>query len=691
MNFSKNQSASLNIIKKRKIKILLKDPINNECFECSNNYPEYISLNNGIFLCNKCIKNHLNLPKSVSNIIKNNLSNLTLKNIQYLYFGGNQKLSEFINTEYPNLKKYSTEYLFQTYAMDYYRKWLEYLIEGGVKPKKPDSDNAYELINISPKFEIENNKNINMIEKRKSESYMKINKIKYPKIKPIVGSKNSFRFTRSKNKYNNNNNSDNLNLTTIRHYSNTYDNDNVNYNDIIYNNTQNKLTVAGFKKKFFSLQFDNRYDIEDMDNERNNITDINEITDYNDEEDYLFNKNKKDKFDTNIKILGTDNISPTNNDNIFNHTVYSKPLYNNYLNTYNNNNSLYLNRNDNNDNNKSDDKQELMRSIDNLRNYLYKNKKRFILDLKQNTSKNFNARKNFNINNINNNIIINKNLNIYYNSKSFHKIFKKKTIGSSFSIKKRKQRVNSINNSIDNNYFYMNATMDSNLFNKNKYKNKWKKAIIENENEKNNNIEKIKVNRQQLKNKNSFINNINITTENRYLQFDNEKKNTINTNQKSKIIQRISRALKTQKEREEKRKSSEKIRVKQKEMNNDIKDNKDNKDKNDKNDKTPKGENTKININIKNKGPKCDNILKDQNQKKKKNVSIKDLINIPTSKKKNCLDLIKTNNLTNKLISPNSKRLIQIHPEPKKIIKNEFNAKTSIREMYKNKKNKNNL
>ena len=82
--------------------------------------------------------------------------------------------------------------------------------------------------------------------------------------------------------------------------------------------------------------------------------------------------------------------------------------------------------------------------------------------------------------------------------------------------------------------------------------------MIEEENENSNYIEKIKVNRQ-FKNKN--INNFNkIITESTYLKFDNEKESTINTNQKSKIIQRISRALKTQKEREEKKKSLEKIR-----------------------------------------------------------------------------------------------------------------------------------
>ena len=695
MNFTKKQSTSLNIIKKRKIKILLKEPKNNECFECSNYYPEYISLNNGIFLCHNCITNHLKLPKSISNIIKNNLSSLNLKNIQYLCCGGNQKLIDFINSEYPNLNKISKEYFYQTYAMDYYRKWLEYLIEGGIKPKKPDPSIAYELINIPSnikniKNQQQKNTMKNMNEKRR-ESYMKINKIKYPKIKPIVGSKNSFRFTRSLSRHNN----DNLNLTSIGNINNTYDNDNV------YNYSNCKSTTSGFKKRFFSLQFNNKYDIEDIDNERNNITDINEITDYNDEEeDNILNKNDNlkiknkiyNKFNTNIKVFRTNDLSPIDNNNLRN-TIYSKPIYQNYLNSFHNGKSLYMNKNEY-QTEKTEEKQELINSIDNLRNYLNRNRKansKCIFDLKHNNSNDFNIGKKLNINNINNNIIINKSLNIYYNNNSLNKIFKKKTIGNSFSINDKKQKDNFINNPINKNVYFMNATM-GNLFNsKKKYLNDWKQKLIEEENENSNYIEKIKVNRQF---KNNNINNFNkIITESTYLKFDNEKESTINTNQKSKIIQRISRALKTQKEREEKKKSLEKIKVKQKEKNNYNKDNIINNDITPKgeynnikiDDKTPKIENNKININ--DKTPRSEDISKDQ--RKKNTISIKELINIPSSKKKNILELIKTNNLTNKLVSPNSKKLIQTNTGPKKLAKNEFNSKTSIREMYKRKKNQN--
>ena len=718
MNFSKNKTTSLNVIKKHKIKVLLKDPRNRECFECSNYDPEYISLNNGIFLCENCINNHKNLPKSISNIVTNNLYNLTLNEIQYLCCGGNQKLKNFIKSEFPNLRKLSPEYFYQTYAMDYYRKCLEYLIEGGIKPKRPDIDKAYELINKNNVNKYSNNKNnLNnfgkkkkLFNKLKSESYMKSYKNRYPKIKPIIGGgrKNSFQFSKRIERENR------LNLTAIGNYNYSYENDDF-YN---YNYGNHSALTSDFKKRFLSSHFnEKKYDTDDVIREKkdkNNITDINEITEFNEEDNNCTEYNegnqisqnikikikksihKKDKFDTNIKVLRNSNISPNNtyntnniggNNNNFKKTIYTKPIYQNYLNSFYNTNFNSMNKNEFNEYkaNQTEGKSELISSIDNFKKYYFSNNKnkinnngnRYIFHLKPNNTntndyQNQNNNK-LNINNINNNIIINKNLNIYYNS-NLQKIFKKKTIGNSFSINDKKPKSNYIN-TINNTNTYMD-----NLFKiKNKYKNEWNKNSIDNkdtyisEN-------KIKVNRQ---NKNiNTINNINsIITENKYLKFDNEKED-IDLKQKSKIIERISRVLKTQKERELK-KTNEKIKLNQnqKDKEDNIKANNNNENNN--NDKTPKGnknENKIVTTPMDN-----NDIIK--YQRKKNNLSIKELINIPSSKKRNILDLIKSNNLANQLVSPDSKKLVQIHTDPKRIPKTELNSRTSIREMYKRKKN----
>ena len=715
MNFSKNKTTSLNAIKKQKIKVLLKDPHNRECFECSNYNPEYISLNNGIFLCEKCIINHKNLPKSISNIVTNNLYNLTLNEIQYLCCGGNRKLKNFIKSEFPNLRKLSPEYFYQTYAMDYYRKCLDYLIEGGIKPTRPDTDKAYELLNQNIVNKYSNNmNNINnfgkkkkLFNKIKSESYMKIYKNRYPKIKPIIGSgrKNSFHFSKSIERENR------MNLTTIGNYNYSYENDDFfNYN---YGN--HRRLRSDFKRRFFSSQFnEKKYDTDDIIREKehkNNITDINEIAEFNEEDNNFteYNEgnqisqnikikikkriNKKNKFDTNIKVLRNSNISPNNTNNINDidtnnnnckKTIYSKPIYQHYLNSFYNTNFYNMNKNEFNEykTNQTEGKSELISSNDNFRKYYLSNNKnkinnngnRYTFNLKQNNI-NDNDYQNqdnnkLNINNINNNIIINKNLNIYYNN-NLQKIFKKKTIGNSFSINDRKQKSNYIN-TINNSNIYMD-----NLFKiKNKYKNEWNKKLIENKDTENNETI-IKVNRQ-----NKSINNINsIITENKYLKFDNEKED-IDLKQKSKIIERISRVLKTQKERELK-KSNEKIKLNQNQKDKEANIKANNNNENINNDKASKGNKNENKIIT---TPKDNNdIIKEQ--RKKNNLSIKELINIPSSKKRNILDLIKSNNLANPLVSPDSKKLMQIHTDPKRIPKTELNSKTSIREMYKRKKN----
>ena len=127
------------------IKETLKDESNDNCVECGANNPQYISINNSIFLCKDCILNHLQLPQEASTIIKNDLKILNFEEIQYIYNGGNRKLLDFINNEFPKLKEFPPQQLYITKAMDYYRKNLKYLTEGGTKPIKPGIKEAYEL------------------------------------------------------------------------------------------------------------------------------------------------------------------------------------------------------------------------------------------------------------------------------------------------------------------------------------------------------------------------------------------------------------------------------------------------------------------------------------------------------------------------------------------------------------------
>ena len=64
-----------------------------------------------------------------------------------LYFGGNRKLIQFVNIDFPNLKIFPPNILYITRAIDYYRKRLQFYIVGGIRPLKPILDSAYQFIN----------------------------------------------------------------------------------------------------------------------------------------------------------------------------------------------------------------------------------------------------------------------------------------------------------------------------------------------------------------------------------------------------------------------------------------------------------------------------------------------------------------------------------------------------------------
>ena len=126
----------------------LNDELNKYCVECGNENPEYISINNGIFICIECAQNHFKFPKNISKIIKNNIQSLTLNEIQPLLCGGNKALLDFINTEFPKLSEFPPHILYRTEAMIYYRQHLQYLINGGIPPVKPSINIAYTFSNF---------------------------------------------------------------------------------------------------------------------------------------------------------------------------------------------------------------------------------------------------------------------------------------------------------------------------------------------------------------------------------------------------------------------------------------------------------------------------------------------------------------------------------------------------------------
>ena len=617
MKISKKENISLIKIKKQKIKIILNIPKNNECFECSNLNPEFISLNNGIFLCKNCIKNHSSFPKSISNIYKNDLNKLTLKNIQFLCYGGNEKLKRFIQFEFPKLKKISYKNLYITYAMDYYRKNLEYLIEGGIKPIKPNKNKAYELIKIN-----NNNNNIKkIIHNKKSDAIKKKEEIFKNMKKDSNFTKNNkvLPTTKSLRRYR-----PNLNII-LPNFNNSLNNFNTiniyNYNDKIYTETY-------YKKRFFSQIF-KHINLEENE-ENNNLTDINNIT-FNKEENNnileLENKKKQEKkSETNIKTIKKENFLNNKYINIQKNNIYEKPFFQNYVNTVNKGKRISF----------------LQKGYE-LSSSDLKFFPNNIKDISQNTNKS----------SVNNSLII-KNFN------SSHKIFKKKTVGSSFSIHFKNTDKTPINYSREKILFNKKEIFNLRNSDKNDLKNK----LIEDFGMDDPFEEKgkIKVNRQKKINKkrkrysleNAIIDNKYNFLKIQELTKNKNLKHKLDKTQKSKIIERIHRVTSNKKEKSVI--SSEKDKSENESQQIDTNE-----------------------INIKNKEYTI-------NKKDKSTLLIKDMINKPSNIKRNILEIIKSNNLSNLIISPNSKKLNHVFTEPKSIRKKDFLSELQMKELYQRKK-----
>ena len=606
MNSSKKENSSLIKIKRQKIKIILRQNKNNECFECLNLNPEYISLNNGIFLCKNCAKKHENFPKYISNIFKNELDKLTLKNIQYLYFGGNENLRNFVNNEFPKLKKFSYQNFYLSYSMDYYRKYLEYLIEGGIKPSKPNKNKAYELIQIFNNNYSNKNNNLDIFLKNKNNNDIERNNVTEKKIKYQNGAKNEI--IKLFNSPNNHRSNIHLLISNLSDSLNNFNTINIyNYNNI-YSNTF-------YKKRFFSpiLHKDNLDEIQ----EKNNLTDINNMT-FNKEEniekknDNLnleYKKKKENKFDTNIKVVKRKNFLDNKfiNDYDAKANIYAKPLSQNYFNNFS----------------KKKNNKIFSKYID------------LSSDLKYISNDNIE-----NIQKINKNIIYPTKSLLNHNLNSSKKMFKKKTIGHSFSIHNKDHKIISANNSIEKIKFFQKEkfiNFNAKPINKN--------FIKENKNEL---TEKIKVNI----NMNNFKKRKRHSLGDIIINGKDKQKNMKNLSeahniQKLKIIERIHRVTSNNKGKNifliENGNKNEKLNI--------IK-NKDNIEEN--------------NNNIIKKGNKL--IIKNNN------LMNQSLNNKHWIIKKNILE-VNTYNLSNLIISPNSKKIGSFYTQPKAYIKKEFTNK----------------
>ena len=108
----------------------------NYCFDCGKSNPEYISINNGIFICRNCGIKHMLFPGGASILIKNNINLLSDYEILYLKYGGNRKLYQFILDKSPSLISLPRKFLYNSPFIDQYQKQLQQTINEQIDMEK---------------------------------------------------------------------------------------------------------------------------------------------------------------------------------------------------------------------------------------------------------------------------------------------------------------------------------------------------------------------------------------------------------------------------------------------------------------------------------------------------------------------------------------------------------------------------
>jgi len=87
MSFNDKKKYTNNSEKKKKIKENKNDELNKECFDCGSCNPEYISINNGVFICEDCLYIHNKFPKQISTTLKKKFIFIKFKRIKIHVFG----------------------------------------------------------------------------------------------------------------------------------------------------------------------------------------------------------------------------------------------------------------------------------------------------------------------------------------------------------------------------------------------------------------------------------------------------------------------------------------------------------------------------------------------------------------------------------------------------------------------------
>ena len=134
---------------------ILKEEGNSECCDCGAAEVKWISLNNGIFLCDKCAENHRTFGMSVSQILSLELPTWNESQLLFLKKGGNKNYKKNL-AEYNIAPSASVDVKYKSKAASYYRRYLKNEVDKETDPKyvsttiiKPDLKDAEQIEEVN--------------------------------------------------------------------------------------------------------------------------------------------------------------------------------------------------------------------------------------------------------------------------------------------------------------------------------------------------------------------------------------------------------------------------------------------------------------------------------------------------------------------------------------------------------------
>ena len=306
MHYSKkrNSTTKLHLNKSELIEEIQNEEMNKECFDCGSENPEYISINNGIFLCKNCIYYHYKFPDHISTLLKNNLKILGEKELKYLYYGGNKRLSNYMYIKFPNLKQYQPDILYRSDELKFYRNKLSTIVnESEMADNKLylTQNNFYHSMTekrIKNKFSFDENNNLyNNNDLKKKYNYRKIHINKTRDLNEKYSSKTErpIKSTTDTNRKQYKKRLIPNRSPTSRNYVESCDNtpnlrENRFFNDSNYfSNDPNSLK----RKTFEKIKFNNNNDKCDCGNNSGNYTNTNSMLNNSSNDDKYMNYSYK--------------------------------------------------------------------------------------------------------------------------------------------------------------------------------------------------------------------------------------------------------------------------------------------------------------------------------------------------------------------------------------------------------------